>query len=255
MLKTLGCVLLSSSEATPISDHVGAFASRQLAGTPLVDWVVRRATEAQRLSDVVVIIPRGCNETELRELVPPNVQIFVSEKNDGLAQVCDCLESFPAEAVVRIRIESPLVDPSLLDRLITALEGEPAIDYATFAATDGASLLHAQLGLIAEYCRSAALTRANLKATEAGHRSDPMHFVRSHPEEFALRLLPVPKELDRDDLRLSLKNQEDWEHAEQVVEALGADELDWHRIARLLDRQPALRERMAFLNRNEVASS
>lgn len=255
MLKTLGCVLLSSAEAMPLSNRLGTFAGRQLAGVPLVDWVVRRATEAQKLSEIVVVIPSECDEAELRKLVPPDVEIFVSAKSDGLAQICDCLESHPAEAVVCVRIDAPLVDPSLLDRLITAVEGDDAVDYATFSTAEGIGVLHAQLGLIAEYCRASALRRANQDVAGSSHRNDPMQFIRSHPEQYCLRLLPVPKELDGNDLRLSLKSQEDWEHAEQVVEALGPDELDWHGIAQLLQQQPALRERMADLNRIEVDQS
>ena len=42
---------------------------------------------------------------------------------------------------------------------------------------------------------------------------------------------------------------EDWDHALAIYEALGPEWLDWQRIARLLDHQPALRSRMAALNR------
>lgn len=76
-----------------------------------------------------------------------------------------------------------------------------------------------------------------------------MSFMYSRPEEFRLRLIPVPVELDHDDVRLTIEHEEDWEHAETIFEALGPDELDWQRIARLLRQQPALRERMAVLNR------
>jgi spore coat polysaccharide biosynthesis protein SpsF (cytidylyltransferase family) len=70
----------------------------------------------------------------------------------------------------------------------------------------------------------------------------------AHPEEFTLKLLQVPVELDRDDVRLALETQEDWAHAEAVVDALGYD-LDWKDITQLLERQPNLRQRMADLNR------
>ena len=83
MLKTLGCVLLSSAEAMPVSNRLGTFAGRQLAGVPLVDWVVRRATEAQKLSDIVVVVPSECDEAELRKLVPPDVEVFVTPSRMG----------------------------------------------------------------------------------------------------------------------------------------------------------------------------
>ena len=252
MSTTLGFVLLSPADARPLSDRLGAFAGRQLAGKPLMDWVVRRATESQQLARVVVVIPEVCDEPGLRELIPPNVDLFISQKQDSLAQLCDCLDEYSADAVMHIRIDAPLIDPSLIDRLMTAVKDELSVDYASFAATEGRSFLHAQLGLIAEFCRTEALKLAHRQAVEVLDRNDPTRFMRMRPEQFQLRLMPLPKALDRQDLRLSLKSQQDWEHAEQVVEALGVDELDWHRIAQLLEQQPALRERMADLNRCEL---
>jgi spore coat polysaccharide biosynthesis protein SpsF (cytidylyltransferase family) len=63
-----------------------------------------------------------------------------------------------------------------------------------------------------------------------------------------LRLIPVPRELDRDDVRLRIDGEEDWEHTQTIFEALGPEHLDYHRVAHLLDHQPALRQRMAALN-------
>ncbi len=74
-------------------------------------------------------------------------------------------------------------------------------------------------------------------------------YFHAHPEKFSLRLIPVPPELDRDDVRLTIGGEEDWEHAQTIFEALGPEQLDYLRIAQLLDHQPALRKRMEALNR------
>ncbi len=74
-------------------------------------------------------------------------------------------------------------------------------------------------------------------------------YVFGHPELYNVRLIPLPEELDREDLRLHVDGVEDWEHAQVIYEALGPDEWDWRRIADLLHSQPALRKRMAALNR------
>lgn len=254
MSKTLGCVLLSA-DVTSTSNRTAAFASRALAHKPLVDWVVRRGTDAQMLSEVVVIIPGDVDAERCRALIPPDAEVFVSNKKDALAQVCDCLDSYPADSVVFIPIESPLVDPGLIDRLIATVDRDPSVEYATFRSTEGRQVLQAQLGLIAEYCAVGALRVANRSARAKQDRANPTRYIQGHPEEFCLRLIPVPAELDRDDLRLSIKNQDDWDHAEQIVEVLGTDDLDWQRIAQLLERNPDLRRRMADLNRDEIQQS
>jgi spore coat polysaccharide biosynthesis protein SpsF (cytidylyltransferase family) len=73
-------------------------------------------------------------------------------------------------------------------------------------------------------------------------------YLYSHPEQFHVRLVPGPIELDREDLRLTVDLEEDLEHAQAIYEALGP-EVDWQGIAEMLDGQPMLRSRMAQLNR------
>ena len=84
MFKTLGCVILDVRDARPGSNCLRSFASRSLAGKPLVDWVVRRATEAERLDGVVVILPNEEPTQALEGLVPPDVMIFTSDRRDEL---------------------------------------------------------------------------------------------------------------------------------------------------------------------------
>lgn len=73
--------------------------------------------------------------------------------------------------------------------------------------------------------------------------------IYSHPEEFHVLLIPVPTPLDRDDVRLTIDSHEDCEHAQEILEALGPERLDWQGIAGLLHHQPRMRKRMAVLNR------
>jgi spore coat polysaccharide biosynthesis protein SpsF (cytidylyltransferase family) len=201
---------------------------------------------------VVVILPNEKQAQEVEGLVPPDVLVFTSDEPDELARVHECLETFMSEAMVRVRLDSPLVDPCLIDRLVTAAERDPAVDYATFCSGSGHPAIQSPLGLFAEFCSTSAVRRVNRAAKTTRERRDFNRYILRRPNQFKVELLPIPQPLDRDDLRLSLRHQEDWEHAEQIVDALGADGLEWPRIARLLEQQPELRERMAVLNRAEL---
>ena len=86
-------------------------------------------------------------------------------------------------------------------------------------------------------------------------RSTVTQFLYSHPDVFQLRLLPSPAELDRHDLRLRIRCEEDWDHAAAIFEALGPDSLEWQCIASLLAEQSDLRERMATLNESEAVAT
>jgi spore coat polysaccharide biosynthesis protein SpsF (cytidylyltransferase family) len=104
--------------------------------------------------------------------------------------------------------------------------------------------------VLAEWCTTSALARAAREARHPAERASVTGYLHAHPELFRLRLVRLPAELDRDDLRLGIAHEEDWEHAQVIFDALGAgaEEWDWRRVAELLNHQPALRRRMAALN-------
>jgi spore coat polysaccharide biosynthesis protein SpsF (cytidylyltransferase family) len=234
---------------------------------------VRRASEAEQLADLAVFAPTSEKTGELRAAIPANVPIFTSGAPDAFGRMWDCLNQYldqigaavlepttktttdphgrSPQGVVRLRADCPLLDPCLVDRLVVSVAADSTVDYATFRSPGTRSVWHAQLGLCGEYFRTdafRALARLNLSPAE---RQDFGTFMCSHPDRFRLRLLALPPGLDREDLRLSVRHPDDLEHAEQIVEALGTDKLDWQRIVELLDRQPVLRQRMAALNAHE----
>ena len=126
-------------------------------------------------------------------------------------------------------------------------------DYIGYCSRTGRPAVMSPLGMLGEWFRAAALRQADATAVEEFHREQITGYLYSHPEQFHLRLIPVPPELDRDDVRLTIDGEEDWEHTQTIFEALDPEHLDYQRIAMLLDHQPALRERMAELNRTAEA--
>jgi spore coat polysaccharide biosynthesis protein SpsF len=244
MLTTLGIVEVRPHAAMP-----RLTACRRLGGKPLLEWVVRRMTESQRLSGVIVLAPDIPEVSELRELVPSDVPLLISDRADALSRFVAALDEFPTEEVVRVVAEHPFVDPVLIDRLVTTAANHNEADYIGYCSRSGRPAVISPLGMIGEWIRAKALRQAARDAADLLQREQVTAYFHSHPERFALRLVPLPPELDRDDVRLTIGGEEDWEHAQTIFEALGPEQLDYLRIAQLLDHQPALRQRMATLNR------
>jgi spore coat polysaccharide biosynthesis protein SpsF len=244
MLKTLGIIQTCFG-----SEGMADTSARRLGSKTVLEWVVRRVTDCQRLDGVVVISDSQSATRLLSTLVPADVPILTVEAEDPLRQFVSATERFRCEAIVRVRSDRPFVDPTLIDHLVTTAEAHTACDYASYCSRDGRPAILSPVGVYAEWVRTDALRRADRKATLPADRREVTRFVYGHPELFHLRLIPAPSRVDRDDVRLTVDIEEDWEHLLTIVDALGSDELDWQRIANLLDHQPALRSRMAALNR------
>jgi len=224
-------------------------AVRKMGGRSLMEWVIRRVTDALRLDGVIVV---GCSSETCRELarlVPSDVPVLHTEGKDPLERICRALEKCPAESAVLVRGDNLFVDPVLIDRLVTAAEAQPDCDYASYCLRDGRPAVLSPVCVYAEWFRSRALHEANRLARDATDREHVTRFLYTNPHRFNLWLIPAPQEIDREDLRLTLDSEEDWDHALVIYEALGPEKLEWQRIVRLLDHQPAIRNRMATLNR------
>jgi spore coat polysaccharide biosynthesis protein SpsF len=248
MLGTLGIVQLYCGQLDCGLQMAQGFLLRTWAGKTMLEWIVRRVTEAQRL-DGVIVLARAADEArqQLASHVPADVPVLASDKRDALAACIQAIQKYPSQSVVLIGTQSPFVDPALIDRLVSTAAANPLCDYISYCLSDGQPTVRSEMGIFAQWCSSHALRRADRKAS-GEDRLQATQYIYSHPELFQLRLLPAPSQLDREDVRLRITCEEDWDHAVAILEALGPDALEWQAIASLLDEQPALRERMAVLN-------
>jgi spore coat polysaccharide biosynthesis protein SpsF len=249
MLRNLGIVEITPKNS-PAARGEPNWAVRRFAGQSLLQWVTRRMTDALLLDHVAVV-------AQMTEHSPANQRIVARRSVRVHQRLCRRCHHAIGRCRAALRTcgdrpcgsGKPFVDPAMIDRLVSRAESYGCCDYMGYCSTRGGSVLLAQLGMLAEWCRADAVLLADQKATDPAERNHLTRFIYSRPDIFQLRLLPIPKPLDRTDLRLLLEVEEDWEHAQLILDALGPENLDWQRITHLLDEQPAIRERMAALNR------
>lgn len=232
-----------------VTGGVKSHHTRKLGGQSLLERVVRRVTDCERLERVAVVISDRPEDEVVFDLVPRDVAVYVSQRRDPLARVCDAIENFRPDAVICVPADQPCIDPHFVDRLINTASDNPTCDYISYSSRDGQPAILSPLGVFAEWCRASALLAANRDAKLPEERQEVTRYLYSHPDKFRLRLIPVPAELDRDDLRLTVTHEEDWDHLHTIYDALGPEGFEWRQIADLLHQHPAVRERMAHLNR------
>ena len=225
---------------------------RRFGGKSLLEWIVRRVADAQRIDRIVTIVSEADATLDEVKHLPPDVTVYISNESDPLGRACEALREHPSRAVIQVTPDSPFVDPVLIDRLVIAADTHPNFDYIGYCFGDGRPVIKSRIGVFAECCRADAIFNANRATDNPADRRDATSYIRAHPEMFCLRLIPVPMALDRDNLRLTLKIEEDWDHVREIYEALGPENLEWQKITSLLDQQPDMLRSMARLNRADV---
>ena len=225
MYNTLGIV-----QPYGLAENRGRLA-RKLGGKSLLEWVVRHVTDCQRLDRVVVVLGPGRAEQAIADLCPPDVPVFIGSRGDALGCCIEALGQFPCQSLVRVYADHPYTDPVLIDRLVKTADEHPSCDYISYCFRDGKPAILSSVGVFGEWCLADALRRAHAEAKRPADREHVTRYLFSHPEKFNIRLIPAPEELDRQDLRLGLQGEEEWERIQAIYEAHGSDAVDWRRIA------------------------
>ena len=172
---------------------LAGIARRRFGGRTLLEWVVRRVTEADRLLGVVVLAGDDRFSRSLVAQCPPDVRVFHARRTRRAGRLAAAVRSLGCRSVVsRQCLPSRLSIPVLVDGLITAVTSGHTCDYASYSLADGRHAADSKLGVFAEWCRGEAILLADQLARSPAERSDATRFLRTHPEVFARACSPWP---------------------------------------------------------------
>jgi len=232
------------------------WASTRLPGKPLADigglpMIVRvwRQAKQSRLTEVVVAaddqrIVEACRAHECPAgLTSPAHQ-------SGTDRVAEAARSLEADIVVNIQGDEPLLDPAVIDLVVSVFDDDPAADIVTAMRRidDPADLANPNIVKVAAAADGRALyfSRAPIPYARSGKTTEPIHF--RHVGIYAFRraslfrfseLAPSPLELAE-----SLEQLRALEHGMRVLvretayESIGVDTPDdLERVRMIVARQ------------------
>ena len=185
----------------------------EIKGVPMVMHQIERIRQMRHLSDVVVATSTESSDDELAEFLENHgVSVFRGPLNDVAARFLGAIDAHPADIVVRLTADCPLIDPTVVDAVIEK-HVESGADY-----TSNVIERTFPRGLDCE-----AFNPAVLRALYADGMSDyeKEHVtvgIYSRPERFHLE--NYAGEVDHSDLRWTVDTPEDFEFAKWVYDNL-----------------------------------
>ncbi|MBI2438063.1 MAG: 3-deoxy-manno-octulosonate cytidylyltransferase [Lentisphaerae bacterium] len=104
-----------------------------IAGKSLIQRVVERCRQAKRLDDLLVATD---DERIQQAVVKLGARVVMTRRDhaSGTDRVAEALQHNPAELVVNVQGDEPLIDPNLIDRLVAVMISESEWDMTTAAA-------------------------------------------------------------------------------------------------------------------------
>src|SRR5882672_8460408 len=220
---------------------------KDLAGRPVIDWVVEAAKHAPGVDEVIVATSIEPADDVIAEWAThKGVALYRGSLTDVMSRFVGAANQTNADIIVRLTCDCPLLDPNVIGEVIKLREMR-GVQYAT--NTDPASFPD---GEDTEVFTRGTLESANREATRGTDRDTVTRFMARNRHRFhAVNLVCSLPNLVRE--RWVLDSPEDYEFILEIAKRLGngRNPPSYLQILSLLDKEPSLRTINNMYSRNE----
>jgi spore coat polysaccharide biosynthesis protein SpsF (cytidylyltransferase family) len=250
-------VLVAVVQARFGSTRLPGKALADLAGRPVLAHVVERASAIPGVDEVVVATTTVARDDALADWARGRgIACVRGSEDDVLDRFVTALAAHPADAVVRVTADCPLLDPQVAGQVVAAflrgpepgrtVAGSPPLQYAS--NVDPPTFPD---GLDTEVVAREALLAAWREARLPSDREHVTPWIRRHPERFPQVNVRAPEDLSG--LRWTVDTEADLAFVRAVHERLasGRHLFGMREVLALLRAHPELSALNAGQRRNE----
>ena len=183
---------------------------KDIAGRPMLFYQMERLRRVKRAERIVVATTdQPADDAVERFCQKEKIACVRGSEHDVLARYHLAIERFPADVVVRITADCPLIDPAIVDEAIAAYEP----DYVS-------NMLETTYpyGMAVEVFSAQALREAHREAKDPAEREHVTPFIYRHPERYRLRSLTMAPNLSHH--RWTVDTPEDFELVSRLLKTL-----------------------------------
>lgn len=243
-----------------------------IAGKPMLSWVIERTRLAKTIDQVVVATTTEPSDDPVVELcIKLGYACYRGSLYDVLDRYYQAARQSQARNIVRITADCPLIDPQVVDRTVQAFFGHTSKDDIELSAKNPVDstpnpkskiINHKSaakeqpydfvanrlpppwgrtypIGLDIEVCTFAALETAWSEAQAKHQREHVMPFFYENLQRFRVLLVNYPENFGT--LRWTVDTAEDLEALRQITSRFpGRDDFSWLEVLELYQREPEL---------------
>jgi spore coat polysaccharide biosynthesis protein SpsF len=187
---------------------------KPVAGAPMILRQIERVRMSRRIDRLVVATSDRPDDDPLAAVLKDaGVEVFRGPLDDVLARFLGALDAYPADHVVRLTADCPLIDPELIDATI-ALHLQRGADYSQ----NRLGAAGCPKGQDVEVITAQALRRAGALAATPEEHEHVTWGVWNHPERYRIARLEPP--VDEGEVRWTVDRPDDLEFVRAVYDAL-----------------------------------
>jgi spore coat polysaccharide biosynthesis protein SpsF len=185
-----------------------------LGGRTVLANVIARVQAASRIdAGVVATTTEAIDDPIVAEAARLGVPVFRGSRDDVLSRYLGAAAAYRADVVVRVTADCPLIDPTVIDRVVQAL-----LEYGSPYASNSIVRSYPR-GLDVEAFTLGALKEAAAEADNPEDREHVTLFFHRHPERYART--SVVSDEDTSSYRWTLDTEDDLRFLQEFFAAVG----------------------------------
>lgn len=208
---------------------------KKLGDKTILEILLNRLAKSKTMNKIVVATTTKEEDSIIERIVLNNgFEIFRGSEEDVLDRYYKTAKNYNANVIVRITSDNPLTDISLIDY---------QVDYLIKNNYDYVSPKDILLGLESEVFTFEALENAWRNSNEKYQREHVTPYIYENTEIFNVKYVESPKIIKRDDTRLTIDTQEDFELYQKIYEYFkDLIDIDIKDIIKFLDINPDIKK-------------
>ncbi len=225
--------ILCISQARMTSTRLPGKILKQVCGRTLLDFHVSRLLKSRAINRLVLATTSNAADDPIEKFcIDADIDCIRGPEDDVLARYYQVLQEYPADIIVRVTSDCPLIDSGLMDQVIQYYRGHSdRYDYITLGPTNFPR------GLDVEVFSARALERAYFHGHEAHQREHVTPYIYRENSEFNCGIFPSDHRLGHH--RWCVDEPEDFDLITKILTAFqGKDNFSWQECLTYLDNNP-----------------
>jgi spore coat polysaccharide biosynthesis protein SpsF len=205
-----------------------------LAGEPMLARVIHRASQAKTIDRVIVAIPNKSKDDDLASFCKKEGWLlYRGDEDDVLRRYYEAAMTFKVKVAVRLTQDCPLIDPSIIDKVVTSYYSVDDVDYATNTVVPYRTYPR---GLDCEVIKIDALQRAYFE-DHSEWREHVTPYIYKNPDKFKIKY--VTNDIDYSNLRWTVDTIEDYAFVWHIFNYFKNDTFSWRDVLKVLEENPS----------------
>lgn len=207
-----------------------------LIGKPMLVHELTRIGRSKRISSIVVATTNSPADDVIVQLCREyDWQYFRGNEVDVLDRYYQSAKSFGADIVVRLTADCPLIEPTIIDRVVGEyLIKSPNVDYVS-------NLIPQRTfprGLDTEVMSFKALKKSWNEDDNPAYREHVTQYILRNPQKF--RITGIVNDRDLSNLRWTVDTKEDFQLVNEIYSYFGHNHFSWYDVLDLIEKKPEL---------------